>query len=74
MLRIQYEQSLVETTVFLAVRHDEPLECALHSIIDPLYAIPDEELRQREFGAVFRDFFTKLALDRLITGLLAERA
>ena len=73
MLRIQYEQSLVETTVFLAVRHDEPLECALHSIIDPLYAIPDEELRQREFGAVFRDFFTKLAFDRLITGLLAER-
>ena len=73
MLTIQYEQSLVETTVFLAVRRDEPLECALHSITDPLYAIPDEELRQREFGVVFRDFFTKLAFDRLITGLLAER-
>jgi len=73
MFTIEYEQSLVETAVFLAVRNDERWECALHQIIDRLYEIPDEELRQREFAPVFRDFFTKLGFDRLIAGLLAER-
>ncbi len=73
MLTIEYEQSLVETAVFLAVRRDERLECELHQAVDPLYKIPDEELRQREFVPVFRDFFTKLRFDRLISGLLAER-
>ena len=73
MLTIQYEQSLVETAVFLAVRSDHRLECELHQVIDRLYEIPDEELRQREFVPVFRDFFTKLGFDRLIAGLLAER-
>ena len=73
MLTIEYEQSLVETAVFLAVRKDERLECALHQVVDQLYEIPDEELRQREFVPVFRDFFTKLRFDRLIAKLLAER-
>lgn len=73
MLTIEYEQSLVETAVFLAVRRDEQLECELHQAVDPLYEIPDEELRQREFVPVFREFFTKLGFDRLIAGLLAER-
>lgn len=73
MVAIEYEQSLVETTVFLAVRHDERLECELHQVVDRLYEIPDEELRQREFVPVFREFFTKLGFDRLIAGLLAER-
>jgi hypothetical protein len=73
MVTIEYEQSLVETAVFLAVRHEERLECELHEVIDPLYEIPDEELRQREFVPVFREFFTKLGFDRLIDGLLAER-
>ena len=73
MLTIEYEQSLVETAVFLAVRRDERLECALHQVVDQLYEIPDEELRQREFVPVFRDFFTKLRFDRLIAKLLAER-
>lgn len=73
MLTIQYEQSLVETAVFLAVRSDARLECELHQAVDRLYEIPDEELRQREFVPVFRDFFTKLGFDRLIAGLLAER-
>ncbi len=73
MLTIEYEQSLVETAVFLAVRSDQRLECELHQTVDRLYEIPDEELRQREFVPVFRDFFTKLGFDRLIAGLLAER-
>ncbi len=73
MLNIEYEQSLIETTVFLAVRNDERLECELHLVIDRLYEIPDEEIRQREFVPVFREFFTKLGFDKLMTGLLCER-
>lgn len=73
MLNIEYEQSLVETAVFLSVREDERLECELHGAVDQLYEIQDEELRQREFVPVFREFFTKLGLDRLIAELLAER-
>ena len=73
MLTIEYEQPLVETAVFLAARGDERLECELHRAIDRIYEIPDEELRQREFVPVFRDFFTKLRLDRLMAELLAER-
>ncbi|MFQ5352811.1 MAG: hypothetical protein ACE5F9_00535 [Phycisphaerae bacterium] len=73
MFTIEYEQFLVEMVVFLAVRSDERLECELHQATDRLYEITDEELRQREFVPVFRDFFTKLRLDRLIAGLLAER-
>ncbi len=73
MFTIEYEQSLVETTVFLAVRNHERLECELHQATDRIYEIPDEELRQREFVPVFRDFFMKLGFDRLIAGLLAER-
>jgi hypothetical protein len=73
MLTIEYEQSLVETTVFLAVRNNERLECDLHQVIDRLYEIPDEELMQREFVPVFREFFTKLRFDRLVAELLAER-
>ncbi len=70
---IEYEQSLVETTVFLAVRSNSTLECELHQAVDPLYEIPDEELRQRAFEPVFKNFFKQLGFDRLITGLLAER-
>lgn len=73
MLTIEYEQSLVETAVFLAGRADQHLECELHQVVDGLYEISDEELRQREFVPVFREFFTKLGFDRLIAGLLAER-
>lgn len=73
MVAIEYEQSLVETAVFLAMRREERLECELHQVVDRLYEIPDEELRQREFVPVFRDFFKKLGFDRLIDGLMAER-
>lgn len=73
MARIEYEQSLVETVVFLATREDEQQECEFHLAIDPLYAIADEELRQREFVPVFRDFFSRLGLDKTIVDLIAER-
>lgn len=73
MMTIEYEQSLVETAVFLGVREDESQECAFHLAIDPLYEIPDAELRQQEFAPVYRDFFSKLGFDQLVAGLLAER-
>lgn len=73
MMTIEYEQSLVETAVFLGVREDESQECAFHLAIDPLYEISDAELRQREFAPVYRDFFRKLGFDQLVAGLLAER-
>lgn len=73
MLTVEYEQSLVETAVFLAARKNEQLECELHLVIDKLYEISDEELRHREFLPAFRDFFTRLGLDKLIAGLIAER-
>lgn len=73
MLTTEYEQSLVETTVFLAVRHNESQERALHLAVDPLYGIEDEELRERAFLPVFRSFFVKLGLDRVIGDVMAER-
>ncbi len=73
MLTIEYEQSLIETTVFLAVRNDDRLECELHRVVDRLYDIQDEETRQREFVPVFRDFFMNLGFDKLITELLSQR-
>lgn len=73
MPAIEYEQALVESAVFLAARRDGLLECELHLAIDPLYEIPDDELRHREFVPVFRNFFTKLKLNRLVDELIAER-
>ena len=73
MLSIEYELSLVETTVFLAVRSDEELGRAYHHAIDPLYEIDDPEQRQHAFEPVFRSFFTSLGLDLVVGGLIAER-
>lgn len=73
MFTIEYEQSLIETAVFLAVRKTSQLECEFHQVIDPLYEIPDEELQHRAFTPVFRDYFTKLKLDHVMGGLITER-
>ncbi len=72
MLTIEYDHSLVEQATFLAARRDERLERDLHLAIDPLYEISDEELRQRAFEPVFREFFTKLGLNLVIASLLEE--
>ena len=80
MMTVEYDQVLVEQATFLAVRQSADLEREFHRVIDPLYEMTDrkcgsadEESRQRAFAAVFRDYFAKLKLDRLIEGLLAER-
>lgn len=73
MLTIEYELSLIETAVFLAVRNDQELGRAYHRAIDPLYEIEDPEQRRREFEPAFRSFFTSLGLDRVVGGLITER-
>ncbi|MCP4245781.1 MAG: hypothetical protein GY778_01910 [bacterium] len=73
MMVLEYEQSLVEAAVFLAIRRDEQLECAFHLAVDPLYEIPDPERRQLAFVPVFRDYFARLRLGRAIDDLMAER-
>jgi hypothetical protein len=72
MLSIEYDHDLVEQTTFLAARRDKRLERDLHLDIDSLYEISDEELRRRKFEAVFRGFFTKFGLNRVIADLIAE--
>lgn len=72
MLTIEYDQALVEQATFLAARRDAQSETELHSTIDPLYELVDDEHRQRSFQTVFRDFFRKLGLDRVIADLIAE--
>lgn len=73
MLSIEYELSLVETAVFLAIRGDEELARAYHRAIDPLYEMEDPEQRQRAFEPLFRGFFTSMGLDRVVGGLIAQR-
>lgn len=72
-MRFDYQSSLVEQAVFLAVRRDARLECALHMELDPLYSIPDGEIRDRDSQRVYADNFKRLGLDRLIPKLIAER-
>lgn len=73
MMKIEYEQTLIEQATFLAARRDERLERELHQAIDPLYEISDEEKRRRAFEPVFAECFTKLGLERIIVDLIAER-
>lgn len=72
-MTVEYDQVLVEQATFLAVRQSADLEREFHGVIDPVYEMTDEESRQGAYAAVFRDYFAKLKLDRLIEGLLAER-
>ncbi len=72
MITVEYDHALVEQATFLAARRDEQRECELHRAIDPVYEIPDKELRQKAFAEVFRQFFTKFGLDRIVSSLIAE--
>ncbi|MEE9294979.1 MAG: hypothetical protein V3W34_08485 [Phycisphaerae bacterium] len=73
MITLEYDHALVEQATFLAARRDEQRECELHLAIDPIYEIPDKELRQKAFTGVFRQFFTKFGLDRVVSSLIAEQ-
>lgn len=73
MIAIEYDSTLLEQAAFLAARKDQGLERLLHQAIDPLYEIADEESRQQAFQTAFRDLFTELELDRVVSGLLAEQ-
>jgi len=72
-MRFEYQPSLVEQAVFLAVRRDPRLECDLHRELDPLYSIPDGETRDCDFRRVYADSFKRLDLDRPIPKLVSER-
>ena len=73
MIRMEYDPSLVEETVFLAARRDARVECDLHEAIDPFYKIADQELRTGAFRDVAAEFFRQLRLDRVVPSFLAER-
>ncbi len=73
MIAIEYDQPLVEQATFLFARRDRKLECELHESIDPLYRIRDNGQRNDEFGRVWRNWFVRFNLDRLIPDLIAER-
>lgn len=71
MIRFEYDPQLVEQATFLAARNDTTRECALHETLDPLYAIPDRELRQREFRIAYGRLFHLNGLDRIIPAYTA---
>lgn len=73
MPAIEYDQILVEQATFLFARQNGESESELHRATDPLYGISDEEDRQRSFGRVYREFFTKFGLDRVVADLIAKR-
>lgn len=65
-MRFEYDPALVEQATFLAARAGAEHECALHQLLDPLYGIPDVELRLRGFRAAYADMFRRMGLDRIV--------
>ena len=72
-MRIDYEPSFVEQTIFYAGRQDPKLEAELHRATDRLYGLTDAAEREAGFQEVYGTFFRRLGYDRVVTGLLAER-
>lgn len=66
MIRFDYDPQLVEQATFLAARRDADKECALHERLDPLYAIPDAELRLKAFRSAYGQMFRHLGLDQIV--------
>lgn len=71
-MEFEYEPALVEQAAFLAARRDPALECDLHLAVDPLYAIPDPELRQRAFEEAYSSLFTRMGLAAVLPRLVDE--
>ncbi|MFQ5502950.1 MAG: hypothetical protein ACE5EQ_11735 [Phycisphaerae bacterium] len=72
-MRIEYDPTLIEQTVFLACRRDRRLESELHAVIDPLYAAPSGREDEKKFHDAYAAFFSRLQLDASLLLLLAER-
>ncbi len=72
MITLEYDRVLVEQATFLAARRDSDRERELHAVIDPLYEIGDEDVRQRKFADAMRAFFSRFGLDSVVRGLIEE--
>lgn len=72
-MRIDYEPSFVEQTIFYAGRQDPKLETELHQATDRLYGLTNPTEREESFQAVYGGLFRRLGYDGVITRLLAER-
>lgn len=72
-MRIDYEPSFVEQTIFYAGRQDPKLETELHQATDRLYGLTDAAEREAGFQKVYGTLFRRLGYDGVVTGLLAER-
>lgn len=72
-MRMEYDPTLIEQTVRLAVRRDADSERALHRSLDPIYRMEDSEARDRAFAEAFLDWFTKLDLAAPLVALVDER-
>ncbi len=70
-MRFEYEPTLVERAVRLAVQADATLAAALHAEIDPIYRLDDLERRDRAFADAFSRCFQALDLGRPPTRLIA---
>lgn len=69
---IQYEPSLVEEAVLLAVT-DRPEEGSFRRERDSIYEIRDTDRREIHFGALHRAWFQRLGLSHPLRQALAER-
>lgn len=72
-MRIDYEPSFVEQTIFHAGRQNPNLEAELHRATDRLYALTDSAEREAGFHEVYGNFFRRLGYDGVVVRLLSER-
>lgn len=72
-MRIEYAPELLERTVRAAAHGDARLDRELHTHLDPVYEIDDEERRESEFRQVFARIFGRLNLDRELRELIVEQ-
>jgi hypothetical protein len=70
-MRFEYEPTLVERAVRMAVQADATLAAALHAEIDPIYRLDDLERRDRAFADAFSRCFQALDLGRPPARLIA---
>lgn len=69
---IRYDPELLEEAVFLAVR-GEPAARNFHRERSRIYEISDPEERERAFQELYRAWFSRLGLDRLIEKAVEEQ-
>jgi hypothetical protein len=72
-MKMEFEQSLVEAAVRIAIRRDPELERAFHREVDPIYRIESAEARDSAFTRVFGEGFLALGLDEPLLRLIKER-